>query len=231
MDYDERFMPVQTTPDQDGSAEADRTWVQLVLPYVKSLSVFRCPSDSDRTELPVNEFDRDLGLGDPYIAYYEASKHSHVGYNYLNLSPIESTEEGWRVTTRSLGSIEEPQRMLFGIDSVWDRSRGGQPFGGGRYAVIPPCRYVQTGQLKFDTFPLTVAGTSVMADNGGWELKPNSPLRYGGAWAWHGNRVTVAFARGHVKSNPIRDLSAGFDLKANWAGRIRDSGAYLWDAQ
>ncbi len=231
VDYEDRFMPVQTNPQRDGNPDLDRTWVQLVLPYVKSLSVFRCPGDGDKTEFPVSDFDRDLSLRDPYTAFYEASKHAHVGYNYLNLSPIEASVDGWAVTTRSLATIEEPQRMLFGVDSVWDRTPSGAPFGGGRYAVIPPCRYVQSGGLKFDTFPLMVAGTSVLADNGGWEFAPNSPLRWGGAWAWHGDRATVAFANGSVKSLTLRELGAGCDVRPNWYGRIKDSSAYLWDGQ
>lgn len=231
-DYDDRFMPVSYRPGS-GSADSrtDRTWVQLLLPYLGDFRVFRCPADHGARPYDEASFDRDLVPGDTFSRFYSASQRSNSAYNYLYLSPVEWRGGAWQVNPRSLGGIEETSRMILSVDSVWDRDATGQPVGGGNMLVVPPCRYQMQAGIRFDTFPVSVAGIPVMAPRQGWETNPKSGLRYGGAWPWHTNRLNVSYVDGSSKSMPVDALSAGCRRGTGWDTSFADTATYLWDAQ
>ena len=230
-DYDDRFTPVRYRPgSEDVDSRTDRTWVQLLLPYVRTFGTFKCPSDQGSAPADEASFDKDLVPGDTYSRFYSSSLRSNAGLNYLYLSPIEWRGGAWTVNPRSLSGIEEKSKMILTADSVWDRSQNGSPTGGGTYIVIPPCRYRMINGFRFDTFPLTVSDGVVLAASQGWKSEPNSGLRYGGAWPWHGDRLTVAYVDGSARSVTPGMLSAGCEVEKGWGGAIADSGKYLWDA-
>lgn len=230
-DYDDRFMPALYSPGKEPDSSTDRTWVQLLLPYLSEFRVFRCPADHGVRPKDEASFDRDLVPGDTYSRFYTASHRSNAAYNYLYLSPIEWTGAGWTVNPRTLGGIEDPSRMILTLDSVWDRDEGGRPRGGGNFLAVPPCRYQVLDGIRFDTFPVSTSGAPVWAARQGWDLDPNSPMRYGGTWPWHEGRLNVSQVDGSARSLTLGALSAGCRLSADWETSVADGSVYLWDAQ
>lgn len=224
VDYDDRLLPVNHLPGQTGTATNDRTWVQIVQPYLRSFAVFRCPSDYGRRPAAEGVFDGDLVPGDPEARFYQASKRSNLGYNHLYLAPVVRSGTGpWVAATRTASQANDPSRTLLFVDSVWDVDSRGKPFGGGRWLVTPPCRFESRGGGVYDTFANEGA---VYVPEVGW--MPGL-RRYGGAWAWHQNRVNVVRLDSSARSVPMTSLTAGCDAQARWNGRITDPDAYSWD--
>jgi len=230
-DYDDRFMPARYAPGEAPNSGTDRTWVQLLLPYLREFRVFRCPGDHSARPKDEASFDRDLVPGDTFSRFYTASQRSNSAYNYLYLSPVEWLGGRWTVTPRTLGGIEDTSRMILALDSVWDRDEAGRPKGGGNLLAVPPCRYQVLDGIRFDTFPVSTSGAAVWAPSEGWDLDPKSPLRYGGAWPWHGGRLNVSQVDGSARSLALSALSSGCRLGAGWEMSIADGSVYLWDAQ
>lgn len=229
-DYDDRFVLVNHQPAEEPNSRNDRTWVQLILPYVRSFNVFFCPSDTSIRPRLEATFDDDLVPGDIYSQYYTASLRTNAGYNYQYLAPIVRVRNQWTAQPRSFSAISSPSRTLMYVDSVW-QLRGGRPYGGGQWLVVPPCRFETVHGENLDSFtsrPSTEAG-SVFTTSVGWEMHDLSSQRYGGAWPWHEQRMNVARTDGSVKSSPLASLIAGCDAQANWQGQITDRGNYIWD--
>jgi prepilin-type processing-associated H-X9-DG protein len=225
-DYDEYFMPVNHRPASPPDSKFDRTWVQLLLPYAKSFGIFSCPSDTGVKERAETTFDQDLVPGDVYSQYYTASMRTNMGYNYLYLAPIVMRNGRWVSEPRSLMDISDTSKTLLFVDSVWDRNPRGEPFGGGNWIVVPPCRYSSLNPPR-DTFsnaPLVYSPFT------GWDsLDPNSGHIYGNAWPWHSGRVNIVRVDGSATSIPVKMLTKGCNLRERWRGLISDSGEYMWD--
>ncbi len=227
-DYEDRFMPVNHQPGTLGSARTDRTWVQLVLPYLKSFTLFRCPSDTTRHTPGEGIFDSDLVPGDADARYFSASMRSNLGYNHLYLSPVVQMGGRWNAMPRTTSMAEDPSRTLLFVDSVWEVSAEGIPSGGGRWLVTPPCRYESRDGHLVDSFLNGLAEGTVYIPEGGWSLSAGRS-RYGGAWGWHTGRATAVRLDGSVKPLTMNQLASGCAVKAKWTGRIIDSDLYLWD--
>lgn len=226
-DYDDFFMPASYRPLRVANQVNDRTWVQLLLPYERSLATFQCPSDTGRRSRRDGIFDEDLVPGNTDDRFYRASQRSNLGYNYLYLSPIISAGNGaWRAAPKSATSVSDPSRTIAFVDSIWGRDEYGIPFGGGNYLVVPPCRYVRKGSARVDSF-----GSGMMYFvSFGWKVSsPNSSKLYGGAWPWHDGRMTVGRLDGSIRSMTPGQLAAGCSLQGDWGGDITDAGSYGWD--
>jgi len=231
-DYDDRFMLVNHQPAENANSRNDRTWVQLVLPYVHSFGLFHCPADTMDRPKPEATFDQDLVPGDTYSQYYTASLHTDYGYNYQNLAPIVGNANGvaaWTSKPKALSDVRTPSSTLLFVDSVWSRTSAGSPIGGGNWLEVPPCRYYTT---KVDSFTggfgdqVPVFTTSV-----GWSTEASAPEVYGNAWPWHGDHMNVAFVDGSVRSLTPQSLEAGCSVAPGWTGAIGDPSAYLWDTR
>lgn len=228
-DYDDHFMPLNHQPAAEPNSQNDRTWVQLVLPYVRSFDCFRCPSDYSVRPRLETSFDQDLVSGDTYSQYYSASLRSNVGYNYVYLSPIVRDGNAWTIETRTGSQIASPSTMLEFVDSVWSRNSSGEPVGGGSWLVGPPCRYAETQFGRRDTFQAADGNDQIYTFATGWDARqPNSPLRYGGAWPWHSGRITIAHIDGSVMAMTPSQLSAGCEVKPDWKGLIVNEAIYPW---
>ncbi|MCL4284615.1 MAG: type II secretion system GspH family protein [Fimbriimonadaceae bacterium] len=228
-DYDDHFPLVNHHPESIPDPVRDRTWVQSVLPYVRSLKMFRCPADYTRRSEIEAVFNGDVYAGDAFRLYYEATLRVNLGYNYLYLSPIVRVEGSWEVQPRAVSAIEDPSRTILFVDTVFSRTSSGLPDGGGSYVVIPPCRYSRVGFRVIDSFGLP-PGTQVMAASRGWKPQdPTSPYQFGLAWPWHSDRLSIVRLGGAATVVTTTGLSAGCDVKAGWAGFIKDSNQYGWD--
>lgn len=233
-DYDDYFPPVNHQPAEEPNSRNDRTWVQMVLPYLKSFDVFRCPSGPTTNLTPEASFDRDLVPGDTFSRFYTASLHSSVGYNFQYLAPIVKVAGQWTSQPRSGSMVTKPGQTVVFVDSVWDRTSDGTPYGGGSWLVVPPCRYYVDSTMparRVDSFTMTIASTSeVFTTSEGWDLaESRNPAIYGGVWARHNGRATVAMADGSTVAQTVNQLAEGCDLKDRWQGVIRDEEAYRWD--
>jgi len=233
-DYDDRFMPINYQPEQSPNSRNDRTWVQMLLPYVKDFAIFRCPADfSVRPQLEAT-FDQDLVPGDADSQYYTASQRSDYGYNYQNLAPIVKNGSRWEAQPKESTVIAEPSNTILFMDSVWGRLPDGTPIGGGNWLVVPPCRYYEpasAGEPAVDSFTgkrQTVSQVFTTSD--GWAPQsPESGNVYGGAWPWHLGRINIAEVDGSVHSLDAKQVTVGCDLEGQWAGSIQDPVAYMWD--
>lgn len=230
-DYDDYFMPVNHRPGGPLNSRVDRTWVQMLLPYARSFSVFRCPEDYRGDQMADSTFDQDLVPGDPFSQYYTASQYVNTGYNYLYLSPVVFQDRRWVAQPKSATTFSDPSHTILFVDSIGARDAQGNPTGGGSWLVVPPCRYLcNDGTAACDSFGF---GRNVQPRlfNGvqGWAVfNDNSPFRFGGAWAWHTNRATVVRLDGSVKPSTTDGLANGCDVEANWGGTIGDPGDYPW---
>ena len=233
-DYDDRYMPVNYQPAGSPNSRNDRTWVQMLLPYVKDFAIFHCPADSSGWPELEATFDQDLVPGDADSQYYSASQRSDYGSNYQNLAPIVKQASNWVPMPRDNSEIIEPSNTIVFMDSVWARTSSGEPTGGGNWLVVPPCRYYAAapgGLGVVDSFTGAQRYTAdVYTTTFGWQPeKPTSPTIYGGAWPWHLGRANVAEADGSVKSVAPAQLTSGCNALGQWAGLIVDPVRYMWD--
>jgi prepilin-type processing-associated H-X9-DG protein len=241
-DYDDRMMPVNQMPDGTGNSRNDRTWVQNLLPYIRTFSVFRCPSDYSNRPQPEATFDQDLVPGDTDSQYYTASLRSDYGYNFQNLAPILLQDLKWTAQPKTEAQIAESSKTLLYVESTWALTSDGEPTGGGNWLVVPPCRYFAGSH--FDTFTGSVGGNvPVYTTALGWSAANGesgdhpsdvttpsaSPVLYGNAWPRHNGHMNVAFVDGHVRSITPAGLGAGCQVLNAWTGEIFDRGLYLWD--
>lgn len=231
-DYDDRYMPVNHQPATPPNSRNDRTWVQLVLPYVRSFAVFQCPSDTSDRPKPEATFDQDLVPGDTISQFYTASLRVNLAYNYIYLSPVIKVNNQWAAVTRSTTEFAEPTNTIVYVDSVWNLDQSGHPSGGGSWLVVPPCRYTGIVGQRVDTFTDNLAAKQVYVASGadGWStVQEQSPLVYGGAWPWHAGKMTVAYADGSVRSVRPPQLWDGCDMADHWEGTIIAPERYPWD--
>ncbi len=233
LDYDDRMVLVSYQPVGVQNSRTDRTWVQLLLPYVRDFRTFVCPSDNGHRTDRDSTFDQDLVPGDSYSAYYTMSQHVDYGYNFQYLSPIYLRAGKADIQPKSTTSARTPSSTVLFVDSVHDRDSAGNPIDGGNWLVVPPCRYYREDVRRpvIDTFNVD-RGSSIYTPSTGWELKEqNSSAVYGGAWPWHRGRMNVAMLDGSVRfMNPVQ-ISAGCDLRPEWQGWIKDLNVYLWNLE
>lgn len=228
-DYDDRFMPSSYRSPATGNPVNDRKWPQLVQPYLKGYSILSCPSDNAARPSVESVFHADLSLANPDARYYVLAQRTNLGYNGMYLAPFVPTGMGELVAIPVSSSVlTNPSQVIAFVDSVWD-VKSGQPVGGGRSLIEPPCRFQKVAGVVTDTTP-DVASNLI----GGWDLSNEaspSEATYGGAWPWHNGRMTTAFADGHVASSTPSALVNGCDVRPQFRGNILNTSLYMWDLQ
>lgn len=227
-DYDDRFMLSNQHPDTQNSRN-DHTWVQVLLPYMRSFDSFKCPADYTARPKAEELFDEDLVPGDTISRYYQISRRSNIGYNNVYLAPFSKLTDGtWLAQPRTSNDIATPSQTLQFVDTAY-QVQNGVPNGGGSYLASPPCRFEQTGSVPRDTFN-TIPHAQVFAVSNGWDSTSTDSgnYLYGGAWPWHNGRVTVIYTDGHAALLTIEQLSDGCNVQPAWKGLIEDRSKYLW---
>ncbi len=221
-DYDDRFMPVNHVASMGGRPTDDMTWVQLTLPYVKEFGIFECPSDYTR---PRNQiaFEPSAVAGDPYARFYEASKRSNIGYNWLYLAPIIKRSGTWQSVPRFVSQAADPSNTILMTDSVYE-VRNGTPSGGGFFLIYPPCRLTAARADSFRTGPDEI---EFLTPEEGWEDLAKSD--FGHIWTWHNQHANVLRIDGSLKALKIAQIEAGCSSRSKWGGVIFDSSSYMWD--
>lgn len=231
-DYDETLAPPNYGLIPNNSAANDRTWVQLLLPYIRSFGIFQCPGDFGIKTGKEGIFDRDLVPGDTYAKFYSASQRSNIGYNYIYMAPlVRNNDMTWSSYPVTFSGLADATRAVLFVDSVYGIDGNGRPYGGGSYLIMPPCRYSQKGKNRIDTYlQRNIPNGEFFEINSGW-TRQNSPggVQYGGAYPWHNERMNVVFAQGNVKRLTVDQLMAGCDPDAVTNGLIYDDSQYIWD--
>ncbi len=252
QDYDETFVLHNYLPcDSTRCRPPNVSWPQLVQPYTKEWTVFRCPSDPNATDqgLAYRPTDEQYIYDDPVERIFAWATRANRGLNTQYLSPAVVYRDGRdAILGTPLARVQSSATMIAFLDSIWDRDRStGAPKGGGNWALDPPCRFYRdpnTGQT-IDTFPLPgdISGFYWFL---GWN--PNRPLDwnvFGGVWPFHrgGNKgrdtvarrneavAVVTFVDGHSKAMRIDQIAAGCNVQPRWRGVIYDREAYLWDLE
>ncbi len=233
VDSDDRVPIITYNLTYDANPANPDSIPQLeVYPYEKNIYIYDDPldyaSDHDRiyVEQAVNPDNTTYPQQQTLFNYLYKSD---IGLNWDALNMLTTAPGTGVLTPQSitLTQIAYPAKLIFGIDSLWDRTASGAPFGGGNIAVDEPCFYDQDG--VFNLYGYT-------ADSGwywytGWNpAEPLSWAVFGGVWPWHlsGTQVVVAFGDGHAKVMPITAVAAGCNVIENSQGQVFNQSKYMW---
>lgn len=229
IDYDDRYVVSRYRGGNVENAVNDRTWVQLVQPYIRSFESTRCPSDYTRNSPSSAVFDADLVVGNSVERFYTSSQRANTGFNFVYLSPMVKEANGqWLSKPRSASDLQDPAQTLVFGDSVWHVGDDGRPSGGGSYLISPPCRF--TSPDHSDSFDLNGIGSDrVYSAAKVWDEGPTKRVRAGGLWGWHTGRLTVVMGDGSVKAISLERASDGCTVRRRWTGLITDTSRYIWD--
>jgi prepilin-type N-terminal cleavage/methylation domain-containing protein/prepilin-type processing-associated H-X9-DG protein len=226
QDYDETLPPyLYAPPGVDIFAYSDPevtfTWPELILPYIKSWDLFRCPADGAAN---LNQYLSNWGFpanSPEKIINYARGTCSNYGYNYVYLSPFSGTSPNWWPNPVGLGAVQQPaDTVLLTNSTTWWAS--GTP---------PNCTPIQGGWMSND--PPSSDFSNSTAWNGGWRLDNISCKwdRFGGMYPRHTGMVLIGWLDGHVKAARPLDLLAG--VQHNFSdppvGIVVDRSIYVWD--
>ncbi|RYG43240.1 prepilin-type N-terminal cleavage/methylation domain-containing protein [bacterium] len=144
-DNDDMFFPVfrsgaagETQPDNMGQFR----WPWLILPYTKSMQIFRSPSDTVEMNIPI------CGGGcrdtkNPFYGYLWGMFPSY-GYNWQYLAPDYTLQAPapTALTSNSRGisatSLGDPAQTVFLADSVYGYPAASTTLGMGYFYINPP---------------------------------------------------------------------------------------------
>lgn len=233
-DNDDNHPIIQWTNSYNADPAApdrDQAIGNLVMPYMKSYDMLKCPTDSAGT----NERDT---YGTPYPSASSPNPKAQLEFNlaikanyaqntqYLSVMSYDPAAlNGFRAIGTNNGSIGKPAETIMYINSVWDRS-GGAPRGGGNWGMDMPCRY-------YSDFSDSLPPAPPLGFRwwwGGWNPSdPNAWNVFGGAWPWHGKIANVVWADGHATGRQMSQITDGCDVQDSWGGFIYDKEKYLWD--
>ncbi len=237
-DYDDTYVLIQYRNNyRVDTTPPDSNIGVLLQPYMKNVQILSSPAD------PAGVSERDsnapIPSGRVAVAFRQAQLQFNLGllmdYGYntqyfcvMGANCATGSVDNFKPIPIGASRISDVAQTIYVINSVWDRTSSGTPFGGGNWGVDPPCRRDSNNN---DTFPPAGDCTSRWWW-GGWN--PTTPLAgnlYGYAWPWHtGSGIAVVgWADGHVTAKRMSALAQGCDVRNGWAGRIYDTSKYLWD--
>lgn len=228
-DYDDLTVPVtgcDWTSPQYGTT-ACTTYPYILQPYAKNWQIHRSPGDASG-ESSYGLMPDDSGpctVADKGLCY---GWRSNYGYNfeYLSVVAYDPSTGAGSPKTQATTSIGQPASTIFTTTSIWDRS-GGQPKGGGNWAVNAPC-IVEVGGASW---ALPSQQFYYLAGSNGYKWDPtnnSSPTQFGYTYPFFTGHTVVntSFMDGHAKGLRIGDLVKGCNVTTSV---ITDNDAYLWD--
>jgi prepilin-type N-terminal cleavage/methylation domain-containing protein/prepilin-type processing-associated H-X9-DG protein len=207
QDYDETFPTGQ-------QQNWDRTWVRIVQPYVKSIEVFRCPSD------PVGVAPGAYGT-DPFfgtrVSYATNGLIGWDGVGNSVLGMIGMSQDWMRNTSQPMASVNKPAETVL----ITERAHvypGAETSAGDLSDWGPGC--LISGVNWWDGYApgLIPDGSRAAAK----KYDPNGPN--GAVMPVHSDRANFAFADGHVKSMNPKDTNPQTGTQA------QKDAANMWNA-
>jgi prepilin-type N-terminal cleavage/methylation domain-containing protein/prepilin-type processing-associated H-X9-DG protein len=225
QDYDEAYPLTNWTNSYDGNDDA--VPLQVCQPYIKNWQICDCPSDPTNlqgrltidTVTPNNQKRTDFNRG----------LKANFGINMQYFGPTFAASTGFLPGSVTMSTVQSPANALYAVESIWDRTAGGAPRGGGNWALDAPCRRTTAALGSLDTFPPAPSGAGRYWFGGWSPATPNAWNVFGGAWPWHQKMANVMFADGHAKAMQMGAIADGCNVLAGWGGLIFDRNKYIWD--
>jgi len=236
-DTDDYSVPVQYDGTyQTYGAGHDAVPGTIMKPYMKNFDILKCPVDPAGTvERDVTSvYPSSMAPNNPTARAKQLEYNLGLKANYaLNTQYFSRMgylcPENFKAVTINMGQVGNPANTIFVINSVWDRTAGGQPTGGGNWAMDMPCRNYAASQGGGDSLP-PLSGCGGYWWFGGWNPgQPNAWNVFGGAWPWHSGIANVGWADAHATGKQMSQVTQGCDVQAGWGGFIFDKEKYLWD--
>lgn len=232
-----------------GFGPPDTVPMQQMAPYMKNTQIVIDPMDPWQSETQrITDQCQYMGCtaatATALQKAYALGVRSNIGYNYATFSPwIYRASTDRYVGSLSVNESEVSQTagtIMFG-SSIWDRTPGGGPTGGGNWVIETPCWLDENGALLQ---PMARAGADLWSYGTGWSTT-NNWLIYGGLWPFYNQtsvagfpglkdgHVIIGFADSHVKTMNVKSLTAGcsgFGVGTRNGRRI-DRDKFLWDLE
>lgn len=232
-----------------GFGPPDTVPAQQMAPYMKNTQIVIDPMDPWQSETQrITDQCQYMGCtaatASALQRAYALGVRSNIGYNYAFFSPwIYRYLSDFYVGSVTVNESEVAQTagtIMFGT-SIWDRTPGGGPTGGGNWVIETPCWLDENGALLQ---PLAKVGPELQSYPGGWSTG-NNWLTYGGLWPFYNQtavagypglkdgHVVIGFADSHVKAMNVKSLTAGCSGFGTGTrnGRRNDREKFLWDLE
>ncbi len=256
-DYDDSYMMSDTGSYGGGGwgyGPPDTVPFQQMAPYTKNTQFVIDPMDPWQSETQrINDQCPYMGGCTAATAtaeqkMYALGVRSNIGYNYGFFSPwiYKFNSQGFYAGSASVnaGQVTQPAHTLMFATSIWSRTAGGAPTGGGNWVVETPCWLDANGNLMAPYSQYTdYSGAGQVYNYGtGWEPDPLSWLVYGGLWPFYNQmsstaaagaqngQVVVGFADSHCKTMPISQVPAGCSAygEGGLKGKVTDPSKFIW---
>jgi prepilin-type N-terminal cleavage/methylation domain-containing protein/prepilin-type processing-associated H-X9-DG protein len=238
-----------------GYGPPDTVPFQVMSPYTKNTEFVIDPMDPWQSEQQRINDQCPLMTGctlsnvTPTQRAYALGVRSNMGYNFAFFSPwiYQLQATGFYIGSASVNASEVTQpahTLMFGT-SIWNRTPGGAPTGGGNWVVQTPCWNDNNGNLlpPMSNFQNYAGSGQAYSYGVGWDSNPLSWIVYGGLWPFYAQtssnaltgaqngQVVIGFADGHVKAMPISQVATGcsaYGTGGALPGRVTDSSKFLW---
>jgi prepilin-type N-terminal cleavage/methylation domain-containing protein/prepilin-type processing-associated H-X9-DG protein len=258
-DYDDAYM----LSDSGGSfpgwgyGPPDTVPFQTMYPYMKNMEIDVDPMDPWQSlDDRITDQCRYMGCTSVNDAtddekMYARGVRSNIGYNFAFFSPwiykYGVTPNYFGSATVTANQISNPAHTLQFATSIWLRTPGGTPTGGGNWVVQTPCWLDTTGNLMAPMSGYTDAygAGKAFSYNNGWYPDPLSWNVYGGVWPYYNQtsstaaagaqngRAIIGWADGHVTNLSISAIAAGCSAYGVGVqqGQVTDPTKFIWAAQ
>jgi prepilin-type N-terminal cleavage/methylation domain-containing protein len=215
-DNEDYTPPLQVSPGGYNDVFLSNAWSvvknrgQLIQPYMKNFMLLRNPLDPNATDGVLLNPDNNCPTTQPNkqtCNEFNATQRTDHGYNYFYMSPFLANVH---FTGVSMSSMGRPAQTIHVVDSIWDKTSGGAPLGGGNWFAQAPSYWNSPTAFWFGAWAFT---------------NPNSWFQYGGAFDYSKGSVAVTYSDGHAKIHPTTALWAGANPTAS---SVIDADKYLW---
>jgi hypothetical protein len=179
---------------------------------------------------------------------YAAGSRSNIGYNFAFFSPwiYQTQAAGLYIGSASTNAsqVTQPAHTLMYGTSIWSRSAGGAPSGGGNWVVQTPCWNSSGGKLMqpMANYTSETGSGKLFSYGSGWDPNPLAWDVYGGLWPFYAQtsstaatsaqngQVVIGWADGHTKALPISQVAAGCSAYGTGAllGNVTNASQFIW---
>jgi len=232
-DYDDSYMLSDSGSVNGpgwGYGPPDTVPFQQMYPYTKNEQITVDPMDpwQSLTQRVTNQCQymgcTSYANATPTEILYAEGVRSNMGYNFAFFSPwiYPQVTGGYYIGSASLNAsqVTQPAHTLMFGTSIWNRTAGGAPSGGGNWVVQTPCWQNASGNM-LEPMATYAAANDLYSYGSGWQPSATSYLVYGALWPFYNitsttattaaqiGQVVIGWADGHVKSMAISQVAAG----------------------
>jgi hypothetical protein len=259
-DYDDGF-PLSDSGSINGPGwgfgPPDTVPYQVMQPYMKNEGISIDPMDPWQSlQQRVNDQCRYMGCtsfatATPVQIAYGEGVRSNMGYNFAFFSPwiYQTQGTGTYIGSASLNSsqVTQPAHTLMYATSIWNRTGGGSPTGGGNWVVQTPCWDSANGKLlaPMSNYQSEAGAGQIFSYGSGWIPSPLAAAVYGFLWPFYAQtsdtaatgaqngQVVIGWADGHTKAMPISQVAAGCSAYGTGTssaprGTVYNASQFIW---